>query len=217
GRVTRCSYARLGLPLTIARCVATTAETGVLEETAPFLEGRAVEPHEDSYYDLPRIADERASLYEHGVRAITRALQFGPHGLSLMGTGDWNDGMNLVGEGGVGESVWLGFFLFDVLSRYSEVASAHGDAPFSEQCKREALRLQGALEQHGWAGDWYRRAYFDDGTPLGSQKSPERVIDSISQSWSVLSCAARSDRRERAMNVLDERRVRRKDQLVQLL
>jgi cellobiose phosphorylase len=134
-----------------------------------------------------------------------------------MGTGDWNDGMNLVGEGGVGESVWLGFFLFDVLSRYSEVASAHGDASFSRQCKREALRLQGALEQHGWDGDWYRRAYFDDGTPLGSQTSPECVIDSISQSWSVLSGAARSDRRERAMNVLDERLVRRKDQLVQLL
>jgi len=134
-----------------------------------------------------------------------------------MGTGDWNDGMNLVGEGGVGESVWLGFFLYDVLSRYGAVAGAHGDAPFAERCKREALHLQAALERHGWDGEWYCRAYFDDGTPLGSQTSPECVIDSISQSWSVLSGAARSDRRRRAMTALDERLVRRGDQLIQLL
>jgi cellobiose phosphorylase len=113
--------------------------------------------------------------------------------------------------------VWLGFFLFDVLSRYGEVASLHGDAPFTERCKHEALRLQGALEQHGWDGEWYRRAYFDDGTPLGSQASPECVIDSISQSWSVLSGAAPSERSRRAMNALDERLVRREDGLIQLL
>jgi cellobiose phosphorylase len=117
----------------------------------------------------------------------------------------------------VGESVWLGFFLYDVLLRYGEVASLHGDAAFAERCKREALRLQAALEQHGWDGEWYRRAYFDDGTPLGSRESPECVIDSISQSWSVLSGAARNDRRRRAMNALDERLVRREDGLVQLL
>jgi cellobiose phosphorylase len=151
------------------------------------------------------------------VRAVTRALRFGPHGLPLMGTGDWNDGMNLVGEGGVGESVWLGFFLYDVLMRFGEIAMMHGDAAFAERCTDESVRLQSALEQHGWDGEWYRRAYFDDGTPLGSQASPECAIDSISQSWSVLSGAASVDRRRRAMKALDERLVRREHELIQLL
>jgi cellobiose phosphorylase len=134
-----------------------------------------------------------------------------------MGTGDWNDGMNLVGERGRGESVWLGFFLYDVLVRYGEVARIRGDVEFGERCEREATRLQSALELHGWDGEWYRRAYFDDGTPLGSASSPECAIDSISQSWSVLSGAARSDRSRRAMSAVDERLVRRQDALVQLL
>ena len=190
---TRCSDDLLWLPLATARYVSTTGDTYVLSETIHFLEGRAVNPGEDSYYDLPRRSEKAATLYEHGVRAISKALEFGPHGLPLMGTGDWNDGMNLVGAGGQGESVWLAFFLYDVLTRFSDVARAYGDASFAERCQAEAARLQASIEEHGWDGEWYRRAYFDDGTPLGSQSSPECSIDSISQSWSVLSGAA--DRR----------------------
>ncbi|MGZ8197532.1 MAG: GH36-type glycosyl hydrolase domain-containing protein, partial [Burkholderiales bacterium] len=214
---TRCSDDLLWLPLAIARYVTTTADTGVLQETIPFLEGRAVEPREDSYYDLPRHAEERASLYEHGMRAITKSLRFGPHWLPLMGTGDWNDGMNLVGEGGVGESVWLGFFMYDVLMRYGDVARRYGDSSFADRCSREAERLQRHIEEQGWDGEWYRRAYFDDGTPLGSRSNPECAIDSISQSWSVLSGAARIERSRQAMDAVDEHLVRRQDGLIKLL
>ena len=199
---TRCSDDLLWLPLATARYVSATGDTYVLSETIHFLEGRAVNPGEDSYYDLPRRSEKAATLYEHGVRAISKALEFGPHGLPLMGTGDWNDGMNLVGAGGKGESVWLAFFLYDVLTRFSDVARAYGDAPFAERCHAEAARLQASIEQHGWDGEWYRRAYFDDGTPLGSQSSPECSIDSISQSWSVtghflFSSSARAQTRRR--------------------
>ena len=214
---TRCSDDLLWLPLAIARYLSATGDTYVLSETVNFLEGRAVNPGEDSYYDLPRRSEKTATLYEHGAIAILKALDLGPHGLPLMGTGDWNDGMNLVGEGGQGESVWLAFFLYDVLTRFSDVARAYGDATFSERCLAAAARLQASIEAHGWDGEWYRRAYFDDGTPLGSQSSPECSIDSISQSWSVLSGAAEANRSRRAMNALDERLVRREDRLIQLL
>ena len=226
---TRCSDDLLWLPLATARYVASTGDREVLKEPVHFLEGRAVNPGEDSYYDLPRRSEEAASLYEHGlraevaslyehgVRAISRALEFGPHGLPLMGTGDWNDGMNLVGAGGKGESVWLAFFLYEVLIRFSHVARGHGDPLFAERCQMEAARLKEAIEQHGWDGEWYRRAYFDDGTPLGSKDSPECSIDSISQSWSVLSGAAQPGRSRQAMDAVDERLVRREDRLIQLL
>ena len=214
---THCSDDLLWLPLATARYVATTGDRGVLDESAHFLEGRLVEPREDSYYDLPRRSEQAATLYEHGMRAILKALAFGPHGLPLMGSGDWNDGMNLVGEQGRGESVWLAFFLYEVLMRFSDVARARGDLTFVERCQREAAQLKANIEQHGWDGAWYRRAYFDDGTPLGSQESPECTIDSISQSWSVLSGAADSIRARGAMDALDEHLVRRDDRLIQLL
>ena len=214
---THCSDDLLWLPLATARYVATTGDTGILNESAQFLEGRLVEPREDSYYDLPRRSEEAATLYQHGVRAILKALAFGPHGLPLMGSGDWNDGMNLVGEHGTGESVWLAFFLYEVLMRFSDVARAEGDVAFAERCQAEATGLKGNIEQHAWDGEWYRRAYFDDGTPLGSRESPECTIDSISQSWSVLSGAADSARARRAMDALDEHLVRRDDRLIKLL
>jgi cellobiose phosphorylase len=141
----------------------------------------------------------------------------GEHGLPLMGSGDWNDGMNLVGEGGKGESVWLGFFLYEVLTRFTEVARGHGDSPFAEHCQWEAARVRQHIEQNGWDGAWYRRAYFDDGSPLGSADNPECRIDSIAQSWSVLSGAGDAGRSRMAMAAVDQRLVHRDHALIQLL
>ena len=189
----------------------------ILKEQVQFLDGRAVSAEEDSYYDLPLRSLEAASLYQHCVRAILRGLRLGVHGLPLMGTGDWNDGMNLVGPQGKGESVWLGFFLHQVLTQFAALARAEDDAPFAERCETEAARLRGNIERHAWDGGWYRRAYFDDGTPLGSSANAECRIDSIAQSWSVLSGAGAPERALLAMNALDRHLVRRDHALIQLL
>jgi len=214
---THCSDDMLWLPQAVCRYIRHSGDSAVLDESIPFLEGRPVNPEDDSYYDLPGRSASSASLYQHCVRAIRHALRFGCHDLPLMGSGDWNDGMNLVGMQGKGESVWLGFFLHNTLTDFSQLARSRDDVIFAERCDAEADQLRRSLEQHGWDGEWYRRAYFDDGTPLGSALNPECRIDSIAQSWAVLSGTADAVRARCAMTALDQHLVKRDHALIQLL
>jgi cyclic beta-1,2-glucan synthetase len=213
---TRISDDYLWLPYAACRYADTVGDDGVLDESIPFLDGRTVNPTEDSYYDLPALSEESASLYQHCVRAIRRGLRWGEHGLPLMGSGDWNDGMNLVGDLGKGESIWLGFFLHDVLRRFAALAARRGDAEFAEECVAAAAQLSANLDAHGWDGAWYRRAYFDSGEPLGSQGNAECQIDSLPQSWAMLTGAADPARARLALEAVDRRLVRRDLGVIQL-
>jgi cellobiose phosphorylase len=213
---TRFSDDFLWLPYAVCRYVACVADSGVLDEKIPFLEARPVKPDEEAYYDLPNRSEESATLYQHCVRAIERGLKFGEHGLPLMGCGDWNDGMNRVGNLGRGESVWLAFFLYDVLNQFAALARSRHDAAFAGRCDTQAQLLQQNIAQHAWDGQWYRRAYFDNGEPLGSSVNPECQIDSLPQSWAVISGAGDPNRARQALQSVDQRLVRRDAGLIQL-
>ncbi len=214
---TRVSDDRVWLPYAAAHYVQVTGDLGVLDEVVPFLDGPALRAGEHDSYFQPMVSEKRATLFEHCALALEQSLSLGSHGMPRIGTGDWNDGMNRVGEEGKGESVWLGWFLYATLSAFAPLAEDRGQSARAASWLRHAAALKDALEREGWDGGWYRRGYFDDGTPLGSAESSECRIDSIAQSWGVISRAADPARRARAMAAVEEYLVRRDDGLVLLL
>jgi cyclic beta-1,2-glucan synthetase len=214
---TRISDDRAWLAFAAANYIVRCDDEAVLEEKISFLEGPALSEEEHDAFFQPTLAEESGSLFEHCARALDRSLAVGAHGLPLMGTGDWNDGMNLVGVGGRGESVWLAWFLSSLLTVWAPIAQTRGEGKRAATWKRHAAALQEAIEREGWDGDWYRRAYFDDGTPLGSAVNDACAIDSIAQTWGVMTGSADPERARRAMASVDQRLVRRSDGLTLLL
>ena len=213
---TRVSDDLLWLPYAAAQYVTATGDHTVLDEQTAFLDGMSLAPNEHDAFFQPMPSDERATLFEHCARALDRSLAVGRHGLPLIGGGDWNDGLNRVGAGGQGESIWLAWFLHATIANFVAFAdqrSQHDRAAFWRQ---HATSLRDAIEREGWDGDWYRRGYFDDGTPLGSASSSECRIDSIAQSWGVISGAADPARAARAMTAVDKNLILRDDGLALL-
>jgi len=214
---TRISDDRIWLPYVASHYIDVTNDLRVLDEIVPFLEGQVLRDGENEAFFQPMVSDEEATLFEHCARALDLSLAVGIHGLPLMGTGDWNDGMNRVGEKGKGESIWLGWFLHATLTSFCRFADSRDEPLRAATWRQYADSLKEALEREGWDGDWYRRAYFDDGTPLGSKSNDECRIDAIAQSWSVISQAATPERAVRAMAALEKHLIRRDDGMVLLL
>jgi cellobiose phosphorylase len=213
---TRFSDDYLWLPYVTARYIESTGDDSILTEQISFLEGQALKSGEESHYGRPNSGDIKTDLYDHCVRAIKYGLTSGAHNLPLIGCGDWNDGMNLVGIKGRGESVWLGFFLFDVLRRFKTLTLRRGDTDFAVLCDQQMDRLKNSLDQNAWDGEWYLRAFDDDGGTLGSKRDDECKIDLLPQAWSVISEAGEPNKTSVAMDSVYKHLVNQKDGVIQL-
>lgn len=215
GTRTRFSDDYLWLPLVAAQYVSVTGDVAVFDEEVPFLHSPPLEAHEHERYELPSVSAQSGSLYEHCRRTLRRAFRLGPHGLPLIGCGDWNDGLNKVGAEGQGESVWVGWFLLVILRRFLPLLEQRGDGELARDLEAQGRSLRQALEREAWDGQWYRRAFFDNGAPLGSSESSECQIDSLAQTWGVFA-EANDARVRQAMEAVWERLVRRDEKLVLL-
>ena len=204
------------LPLVVHHYVTTTGDTDLLGEIVPFIASPILRDDQEEEFNLPAVSAQTGTVYEHCLRALKYGYRLGPHGLPLMGTGDWNDGMNRVGVHGSGESVWNGWFFVSVLNAFAEVAERRSQSEDAGWCRERAEQLRIALEANAWDGAWYRRAYFDDGTPLGSAQNDECQIDAIPQAWAVISRSASPARIESAMDAVQRRLVRTSEKLIQL-
>lgn len=214
---TRCSDDYLWLPYVAAKYIAVTADTEILEEKIHYLETRELNPDEHSVYDLPNRSAQSATLYEHCIQAMEYGFQFGPHGLPLIGSGDWNDGMDRIGIEGRGESVWLGWFLYDTIRKFIPVMELKSDHLRIQRYKDIAATLRNNLNEQAWDGEWFRRAYFDDGTPLGSKQNDECRIDAIAQSWAVLSGGGDKEKSITGLTNAGKYLIRKEEKIIQLL
>ena len=204
---TRISDDRLWLPYATAHYLEVTGDSGLLDEIIPFIDGSVLHSGENESFFQPAIAEEQTTLFDHCARALDASLSVGAHGLPLFGTGDWNDGMNRVGELGKGESIWLGWFLHTALSSFAKLAINRGEHVRATAWRQHAASLREAIERNGWDGAWYRRGYFDNGAPLGSHENSQCIIDSIAQSWAVISGAADATRASAAMAAVQEKLI----------
>jgi len=214
---TRYSDDLLWLPYVTCDYINATGDYDILNVNESYLQSPILRDNEHERYEIPEVSEVTSSVYEHCIKAIDKGLRFGVHGIPLMGGGDWNDGMNLIGVQGKGESVWLGWFLYCVLQRIIPICRRMGDNERANTYQAYAIKIIEAIEKEAWDGSWYRRAYFDDGTPLGSIQNEEGKIDSLSQSWAAISAAAKSSRVEEAMSAMEKYLIDRKNGLIKLL